>query len=97
MDVKEAVTKARTYIADLFQDEGIENVGLEEVVFEDGEDVWKITIGFNRPWDHMRVFPGAFEVLSRKPEWEKRRAFKVVRIEDGSGKVLSLTHRAPPA
>lgn len=97
MDVKEAVKKARTYVADLFQDEGIENVGLEEVVFEDGEDVWKITIGFNRPWDRVKVFPGPLDVLRKSPEWERRRSFKVVRIEDGSGKVLSLTHRVPAA
>ena len=95
MDVKEAVKKARTYVADLFQDEGIENVGLEEAVFEDGEDVWKITIGFNRPWDRVQVFPVTLDVV-RNPEW-KRRSFKVVRIEDGSGKVLSLTHRVPAA
>ena len=95
MDVKEAVKTAKSYVADLFEGEGLENIGLEEVVFEDGADVWKVTVGFSRRWDRVK---GLVEVLSsnQMPEWN-RRSFKVVRIEDGSGKVLSLTHRDPAA
>ena len=48
MDVKEAVRTAREYVVDLFQDENIINVGLEEVVFEEVSAVWKITIGFSQ-------------------------------------------------
>lgn len=51
MDVKEAVRMARKYTAELFADDGIENLGLEEVVFDDEEKAWKVTIGFSRPWD----------------------------------------------
>ena len=35
MDVKEAVRTAKEYLAEIFADEGIANVGLEEVVFND--------------------------------------------------------------
>ena len=94
MDVKEAVKTAKAYVADLFEGEGLESIGLEEVVFEDEADVWKITIGFARPWDRVKGVTEAMSALSfgGSPEW-KRRSFKVVRIEDGSGKVLSLTSR----
>lgn len=40
---------AKRHISDLFEAEGIRNVGLEEVERDDG--VWLITIGFSRPWD----------------------------------------------
>lgn len=98
MDVKEAVGTAKTYVEELFRGEGLENIGLEEVVFEEEADVWKITIGFTRPWDRVKGVADVMSALSSGeiPEW-KRRSFKVVRIEDGSGKVLSLTHRVPAA
>ena len=51
MDVKEAARTARAHIADLFADENVQHVGLEEVEFDDVADVWNITIGFSRPWE----------------------------------------------
>jgi len=35
MDVKEAVARAKTYLAELYSDERISNVGLEEVELDD--------------------------------------------------------------
>ena len=49
MDVKEAVRIAKEYLGDLFEAEQITNVGLEEVVFEDASNSWKVTLGFFRP------------------------------------------------
>ena len=94
MDVKDAVKTAKSYVADLFEGEGLENIGLEEVVFENEANVWKVTVGFTRPWDRVKRVADVMTALSSNeiPEW-KWRSFKVVRIEDGSGKVLSLTHR----
>ncbi len=99
MDVKEAVRTARKYTAELFADDGIENIGLEEVVFDDAEKAWKVTFGFSRPWD--RVEPGLAAELKRAAtgahlEW-KRRSFKVVQIDDHTGRVVSMTHRTLPA
>ena len=99
MDVKEAVRMARAYTAELFADDGIENVGLEEVVFDDEEKAWKVTLGFSRPWD--RIEPGLAAELKRlsagaPPTW-KRRSFKVVQIDDDTGRVVSMTHRTLPA
>ena len=50
MDVKEAVQTAKHYVAELFTDETIGDVGLEEVVFNDTSNNWEITIGFSQPW-----------------------------------------------
>lgn len=86
MDVKQAVQTAKEQIAQLFADEPIQNVGLEEVEFHELDKVWAITIGFSRSWDR----PGSFlhplgENLSR--------TYKTVRIQDENGRVESVKHR----
>ena len=53
MDVKEAVRTAKEYLAELFAEETITDVGLEEVVFDDASNEWNITIGFSRPWSQV--------------------------------------------
>lgn len=98
MDVKEAVQRAKRHIDELFADEGIENLGLEEVVFDDVRNVWKVTIGFSRPWERVKqslkvVLEEASGPWAARPEW-KRRSFKVVEIDDGTGRVVSMTHRS---
>ena len=49
MDVREAARTAKTYIADVFAEEDIDELGLEEVDFDDRSNLWKITISFLRP------------------------------------------------
>lgn len=86
MDVKEAVKTAKQYIDKMFADEGIKNVGLEEVVFDDNEHSWKITIGFSRTWDEGIA-------AAMKAAGGNGRSYKIVCIDDNSGRVVSLTHR----
>ena len=50
MNVKEAARAAKSYIADIYSDEDISDIGLEEVEIDDFTDTWKITVGFSRPW-----------------------------------------------
>ena len=85
MDVKEAAQVAKTYVRDLFMDEGISDVGLEEIECDGG--YWRITIGFSRPWDH-----NIGSVLGGK----KYRAYKIVEITDETGNVLSVKDRNLP-
>ena len=87
MDVKEAVKTAKEYLADLFEAEQITNVGLEEVVFEDLSNSWKITIGFSRPWDHKNA------LVATLPDGRLSRTYKIISINDSSSKVESLTNR----
>jgi len=83
MDVKAVVDLAKRYVADLFSSEGLENVGLEEVDYDDVHETWHVTIGFSRPWDRQ-VIVGL--------NTGTRRAYKVVSI-DKEGKVLSVKNR----
>ncbi|MFH1118072.1 MAG: hypothetical protein V1792_29475 [Pseudomonadota bacterium] len=88
MEVKEAVTRAKQYVADLFASEDISNVGLEEVEFDDGSNMWTVTIGFSRPWDKP-INP----LLAMTEGGPTTRAYKVVTIDDRLGKVKSVKNR----
>ena len=87
MDVKEAVRAAREHLTDLFAEDDIMDIGLEEVVFDDESDVWKITIGFSRPWDRTA------SITQRMAQEHLRRAYKVVSISDVTEEVLSIRDR----
>ncbi|WP_157272164.1 hypothetical protein [Azohydromonas aeria] len=93
MDVKTVVAQAKHQIADLFADEAIENLGLEEVDYDESKGVWSVTLGFSRPWDQPR---GALAAIAGQNLYAKR-AFKVVQIEDATSKVLSVRNRDVPA
>jgi hypothetical protein len=84
MNVKDAVAAAKAYVADLFSNELVQHIGLEEVEFDDRDGVWSITIGFNRSWSPLA------SVLSYSA---KDRDYKVVRISDSDGKVMSIKNR----
>ena len=87
MDVNEAVRLVKAYVADLFEAEQITDVGLEEIVFDEKSDSWNVTIGFSRPWDQKG--PLVTALAERRPA----RSYKVVRINDQSHEVQSVTDR----
>ena len=87
MDVKEAVAVAKSYITDLYVGEEIVDIGLEEVEFDHGSNEWNVTIGFLRPWN--RTLPDALALARRA----SARSYKVVRIDNDSGAVMSLRDR----
>jgi hypothetical protein len=91
MQVKEAVSLAKRYIQEVFTDEKIDNIGLEEVEFDDKSNIWSITIGFSRPWDEGA---GPFAAqLAASGMVPRRRDYKVVRIGDGDKKMVSVKNR----
>ena len=83
MDAKKAAKAAKDYIIDLFADERILHVGLEEVKFNEQQGIWEITIGFYRPWNRNLQIPNLDE-----------RSYKIVHIKDEDGQVVSVTPRA---
>ena len=87
MDVRQAARTAKEYVVDLFAGEEITDVGLEEVVFDDISNYWEITIGFSRPWDHKG---GLITALG---DGRFGRSYKVIRIDDDDGHVVSMTDR----
>ena len=87
MDVKLAVSTAKEYVASLFANEGVEHLGLEEVEFDDSEKAWIVTVGFSRPWDRVRA-PNAMTALMNPMALP--RSYKIVRIDDKAGQVVSV-------
>lgn len=87
VDVKEAVRTAKSYLVDLFEDEQITNVGLEEVVFDEASSTWKITIGFSRSWDLKG--PLSVAMAGASPD----RSYKILTINSATGQVESLRDR----
>lgn len=90
MEVKEAAQVAKATVASLFEDQQISNILLEEVDFGELPATWSITVGFFRraEVDPQSVAGSLSSLIGR------RRSFKVVRIRDSDGKVLSVKHRS---
>ena len=88
MDVKQAVNTAKVYVADLMADEGVENLGLEEVEFDEVAQRWNVTIGFSRPWDRKNSLAASLTEYGRSD-----RSYKVLSINDADGRVESLKDR----
>ena len=84
MDVKQAVAKAKRYVLELFEDEAITDIGLEEIEFDDVKKLWQVTIGFTRPWDQNigSVLGGT-----------RSRTYKKILIRDRDHEVLSVKNR----
>lgn len=100
MKVQEAVAKAKKYVREVYADEKIRFVGLEEVEWND--DGWRITIGFSRPWD---MPPKNVLAETTKPSLTRYppsrppepRTYKIVVVRDSDGEVLAIKHRNPVA
>ena len=90
MDVREAVGLAKSYVTDLFADEAITHVALEEVVFDEISGDWKITIGYSPHWNQVSAL--SEKLRAGRPDLHNR-SYKVVRIRDQDGRVISLTDR----
>lgn len=86
MTVKDAVQAAITNVQDLFESEGITNLGLEEVAFDASLEEWIVTVGFSRPWDYLNVRAGALAALAAQASpVQAKRSFKIVRVRDSDG------------
>ena len=83
MEAREAVERAKSYVAEMFDAEPIKEVGLEEI--ERQGDAWLVTIGFTRVWP---ASSGVLRTLSGSG-----RTYKLVRIDNETGSIQSLRHR----
>jgi uncharacterized protein YdeI (YjbR/CyaY-like superfamily) len=91
MDVKQAIAAAKTYLKDIYAEEEVTNLGLEEVEHIVQAGVWAVTLSFSRPWNTPRT--RAQEVLENLGAVSPlKRSFKVVTIAD-DGSVLSMKDR----
>ena len=85
MDPYEAVGAAKSLVLEMFADEDIHNIGLEEIRFEEGSEAgWAVTIGFARDWRNDTSLMRSIAPPAR--------TYKIVKLtEDGSFR--SITNR----
>jgi hypothetical protein len=88
MDVRQAVKSAKDWVLDVMKEEQPINLGLEEVEFDDEDQIWKITLGFSRPWNSTR---NALSTLTG--DVALRRAFRTIMIDDKSGRVKGMVRK----
>jgi hypothetical protein len=87
IEVNDAIKKAKQWVRNIFEEEQISNLGLEEIKHEhDGR--WKITLGFSRPWDAINPYL-SFGGAKLPPP----RTLKVITIDDGTGEIISVENR----
>ncbi len=87
MNAREAIATAKDWVSETFDGEGLVNLGLEEVKFDDHQSDWLITIGFSRPWD---VGHGIVNTLGGGV---RPRSYKIVRVRDRDGEVVLVENR----
>ena len=90
MDAREAVGASRSYLAKLYREEEIDDVGLEEIEFDEASSMWSVTIGFSPPGTaglppFANMPPPVIQAATR--------SYKVLRIDDSSGRVDSIEDR----
>ena len=90
MDVQEAVQVAKSHVTLLFENEGIGNIGLEEIEYEARPGIWRVTIGFTRDWERQGSLGASLGLRGA-------RAYKVLRIRGEDGEVQSVRDRVLPA
>ena len=94
MDHKDAIAAAKRYLVDVYADEQVTNLGLEEIDHDTAAGTWAVTLAFSRPWNTPRT--RAQEVLENLGAVSSlKRSHKIVTIaEDGA--VLSMKTRERP-
>lgn len=97
ISVKDAVTAAKRAIAELYHDDPLKNLALEEIELttKDGKEVWEVTLGFYR----ARSVTAKSNQLSAifEPKYEvENRVYKIIEIDAETGQFLKMGMRRAP-
>lgn len=89
IDIKKAVCAAREQAMQLFADEVLPHLALEEITFDEQEQHWLVTFGFDAPNRIRRktMEPNLFPTF----EEETPRKYKTFRIDAQDGHLISMT------
>jgi hypothetical protein len=95
IDVKEAIRKAKTQVAELLEGEPYQALALEEVKYDERSNEWLITLGWQRPWDVEKRSEGgglsaAISGFVPATTTRQLRTFKKIRIDGRTGRFSSM-------
>lgn len=89
-DVKEAVRTAANYLAELFAEEDISDIRLEEVELSEDVQTWNVTLSFLRK---AKVAGPLVDALSAGLASQVERIYKVLTVRADDGSVTSVKIR----
>jgi len=97
ISVKEAVNFAKNAITELYHDDPLKNLALEEIelITKDGKDVWEVTLGFYRPRSVTSPLNQLSAMFDRQGEVENR-VYKIIEIDAETGNFLKMSIRHVP-
>ena len=87
MEAKQAIGQAKQLLGDLYAEEEVADIRLEEVEFDEPSDSWLITLGIMRP--SIRKL-GIMQDLSGSA---LKRTYKIVRIPNNGAAMPSVKMR----
>ncbi|MGD1867633.1 MAG: hypothetical protein ACFB0D_24035 [Phormidesmis sp.] len=90
MDVKSAVQAAMDYVQDLYSDNNLRDLLLEEIEFSEGSDEWLVTVGFSL--SESKDDSAALITPSRKSRALSRR-YKIINVDAKTGQPISMKIR----
>lgn len=91
VDVKEAVRRALAYLRDLYSDEALPNLRLEEVELSDDGRHWLITYGFTAAEQDIES-NGLWSTVGGSTT-RQRRDYKLIQVDAETGVPLSMKIR----
>jgi len=91
LDVKEVVGKASLFVSNVFGEEEVRNISLEEVKISEDEQFWFITLGLYVPNKNPARKHLGMTLASISEPYLKQ--YKIFKIESETGKVVSMKIR----
>ncbi|WP_367110754.1 hypothetical protein [uncultured Psychrobacter sp.] len=88
IEVTQAVKLARQFFNEIYQDEDIQNLMLEEVVIDDDSNEWQITFGYD-----ANTTKEASTIFSEKIIDKIPRAYKRIHIDADEGDFKDMFNR----
>lgn len=93
VDAKAAARIAAAYIGEMYANEHISDIRLEEIEYQPDDTSWKVTISFTLP---AQRYPKEYGAIAQMLDMMKGPTlYKVVTVERGHGSVTSMKIREP--
>lgn len=97
ISVQDAVVSAKNAINELYHDEKLKSLALEEIELtrKDGREVWEVTLGFFRPRS-VSVNSNQLTAIFNPQHEVENRVYKIIDIDAETGGFLRMSMRRAP-
>lgn len=97
VSVKDAVTSAKRAMAELYHDDPLKGLALEEIELttKDGKEIWEVTLGFYRVRS-VEVKTNHLSAIFEPQREVENRAYKIIEIDGETGQFLKMGMRRTP-